>query len=310
MKKTADSVVLNGLAVFTAIVLSLVFVVTAFALPLYYSVAGLLHPKSITTLVQHVDYVEALRGSEEITQAMKEVGIDAGATNRIMQSDAVGGFLEDCAEKLTHIFSQEELALTEFNVEFLQSLLDEHLEEILTVVEDVTGKTFQKEELRGSIHKVLEENTETIDNMVADLAPVKEMVVTYSEVTELMKGSLQWQVTLMLALMEVALLGLIYVLRMKNYGGFVWLAVNTGIVGALLSVTALAMGSSLSGAIVAQVPDFMRGMLTKAMGGIHTTLVIGLAVCFGVMVLAIVACAVLRHRKRRRAAQIAPPAPM
>ena len=116
-------------------------------------------------------------------------------------------------------------------------------------------------------------------------------------------------VFLALALIEAALLGLIYVLRRKNYGGFVWLAVDAGIVGALLSLAALAVGSSLSGAIVAQVPDFMEGMLSAALGSIQSNLVIGLAVCFGVMVLAIVACAALRANGRR-ATQIAPPAPM
>jgi hypothetical protein len=155
----------------------------------------------------------------------------------------------------------------------------------------------------------LEDNTEAIDSMVADLEPIKEMTVTYSAATELVQGSLQWQIVLALALIEAALLGLIYVLRRKNYGGFVWLAVDAGIVGALLSLVALAVGSSLSGAIVAQVPDFMEGMLSAALGSIQSNLVIGLAVCFGVMVLAIVACAVLRAN-RRRATQIAPPAPM
>ena len=177
------------------------------------------------------------------------------------------------------------------------------------MVEDTTGKAFQKEELKTSLHRILEDNTEAIDSMVADLEPIKEMTVTYSAVTELVQGSLQWQIVLALALIEAALLGLIYVLRRKNYGGFVWLAVDAGIVGALLSLVALAVGSSLSGAIVAQVPDFMEGMLSAALGSIQSTLVIGLAVCLGVMALAIVACAVLRAN-RRRATQIAPSAPM
>ena len=309
MKKSAGSVFLNILSVFTALILSIIFIVTAFALPLYYSVAGMLHPKTITKLIQHVDYVEVLRESEEVTQAMKEVGIDAGASNRIIQSDAVGGLLEDCADKLVHIFSQEEVDLSEFNAEFLQSLIDKHMDELLVMVEDTTGKTFQKEELKTSLHRILEDNTEAIDSMVADLEPIKEMTVTYSAATELVQGSLQWQIVLALALIEAALLGLIYVLRRKNYGGFVWLAVDAGIVGALLSLAALAVGSSLSGAIVAQVPDFMEGMLSAALGSIQSNLVIGLAVCFGVMVLAIVACAALRANGRR-ATQIAPPAPM
>ena len=148
MKKSAGSVFLNILSVFTALILSIIFIVTAFALPLYYSVAGMLHPKTITKLIQHVDYVEVLRESEEVTQAMKEVGIDAGASNRIIQSDAVGGLLEDCADKLVHIFSQEEVDLSEFNAEFLQGLIDKHMDELLVMVEDTTGKAFQKEELK------------------------------------------------------------------------------------------------------------------------------------------------------------------
>ena len=66
MKSSAGSVILNILGVFVAFVLSIVFIVTAFAMPLYYSVAGMLRPQTITTVLQHVDYVEVLKESKEV----------------------------------------------------------------------------------------------------------------------------------------------------------------------------------------------------------------------------------------------------
>ena len=139
---------------------------------------------------------------------------------------------------------------------------------------------------------------------MAELAPIKETVVTYSTATELVQTTLKWQTILVLALLEALLLGLIYVVRLKNYGGFVWLAVDTGIVGGLLGAVTLVVSSDLATSIVARAPGFMKGMLSAAMGSIRTTLVIATAVCFGVMVLSIVACSLLRSHKRHRTAAI------
>jgi hypothetical protein len=304
MKSSAGSVILNILGVFVAFVLSIVFIVTAFAMPLYYSVAGMLRPQTITTVLQHVDYVEVLKESKEVKQSMEELGIDVEVSNKIMQSEAVGEVLEDCAEKLTDLFSREDADLSEFNAAYLKGLVDEHLDGVLTAVETATGETIPKDELKDVINTALTEKADAIDDAVAELAPIKETVVTYSTATELVQTTLKWQTILVLALLEALLLGLIYVVRLKNYGGFVWLAVDTGIVGGLLGAVTLVVSSDLATSIVARAPGFMKGMLSAAMGSIRTALVIATAVCFGVMVLSIVACSLLRSHKRRRTAAI------
>ena len=303
MKKSAGSVILNICGIFVAFVLSIVFIVTAFAMPLYYSVAGILRPQTITTVLQHVDYVQVLKESEEVRQSMAELGIDVEVSNEIMQSEEVGELLKDCTEKLTDLFFREDADLSEFNAAYLKELVDEHLDGVLTAVETATGEIVPRDELKGVINTARTEKADAIDDAVEGLAPLKETVVTYSTATELVQTTLKWQTILVLALFEALLLGLIYVVRLKNYGGFVWLAVDTGIVGGLLGAVTLVVSSELAASIVEKAPGFMKGMLSAAMGSIRTTLVIATAVCFGVMVLSIVACSLLRSHKRRKAAE-------
>ena len=58
MKKSKGSGFFNILGIFGSIILSIVFVVSAFLLPVYCSITGIMQPKTITTVVQNIDYVE------------------------------------------------------------------------------------------------------------------------------------------------------------------------------------------------------------------------------------------------------------
>ena len=61
MNRSAGAAVLNGLGIFVSVILSILFVLTAFVLPVYYAVAGMLQPKMLTSVIQNVDYVEILK---------------------------------------------------------------------------------------------------------------------------------------------------------------------------------------------------------------------------------------------------------
>ena len=60
MEKTGGSIFLKILKILATLLLTFIFIITAFVLPLYYSVAGIFTPKTVATVVQNIDYVEII----------------------------------------------------------------------------------------------------------------------------------------------------------------------------------------------------------------------------------------------------------
>lgn len=302
MKRSGGQIFLGILGGFASVILSIVFILVAFAIPVYYSVAGMLQPKTLTTVIQNIDYVEIIKESADVNQAIEDLGIDSKVTDEIIKSKEVGALLEDCAGKLTEVLGDSAADLSQLDTSFLQGLVDEHIDDILNVVEEKTEIPIVKEEIKTAVNQLIEENSDAIEETMLELEPVKQAIVTYDTVTETVQRTLKWQYALGLALVEALLLGLIYLMRKRNFGGFIWIAVDTGIVGILVSVMVAIIGSGLIEQIIADLPSFATGIVDSAVGTALTKLTIALVVCFAIMIASIVACVVLRVRAKKMAA--------
>ena len=302
MKRSGGQIFLGILGGFASVILSIVFILVAFAIPVYYSVAGILQPKTLTTVIQKIDYVEIIKESADVNQAIEDLGIDSKVTDEIIKSKEVGALLEDCAGKLTEVLGDSAADLSQLDTSFLQGLVDEHIDDILNVVEEKTEIPIVKEEIKTAVNRLIEENSDAIEETMLELEPVKQAIVTYDTVTETVQRTLKWQYALGLALVEALLLGLIYLMRKRNFGGFIWIAVDTGIVGILVSVMVAIIGSGLIEQIIADLPSFATGIVDSAVGTALTKLTIALVVCFAIMIASIVACVVLRVRAKKMAA--------
>lgn len=301
MKRSGGQIFLGILGGFASVILSIVFILVAFALPVYYSVAGMLQPKTLTTVIQNIDYVEIIKESADVNQAIEDLGIDSKVTDEIIKSKEVGALLEDCAGKLTEVLGDSAADLSQLDTSFLQGLVDEHIDDILNVVEEKTEIPIVKEEIKTAVNQLIEENSDAIEETMLELEPVKQAIVTYDTVTETVQRTLKWQYALGFALVEALLLGLIYLMRKRNFGGFIWIAVDTGIVGILVSVMVAIIGSGLIEQIIADLPSFASGIVDSAVGTALTKLTIALVVCFAIMIASIVACVVLRVRAKKMA---------
>ena len=304
MNKSVGAILLNILGVFASIILSILFVLMSFILPVYYSVAGMLEPKTITTVIQNIDYVEIIKESAEVNKAMEDVGIDSEIADEIIKSNAVGGLLKDCADKLTSVLGDSSEDLSQLDAAFLQGLVDKHIDGILTVVEEKMETSIGKSEIKSGINQFIEENSEAIGQTFTELKPVKEAIVTYDTITKTVQYSLKWYYALGLAFVEILFLGLIYLMRKQNFGGFIWIAVDTGIVGVLVSAVVAVVSSGLIKEVIVDLPIFATGIIGSAIGAAVTKLTIALVVCFVIMVGSIVACVLLRARKKKMAAML------
>lgn len=301
MKRTGGQIFLNFLGVLASLILSIIFIVTAFVLPVYYSVAGMLQPKTITTVIQNIDYVEIIKESSDVNEAIGELGIDSKVTDEIIKSKEVGALLQDCAGKITEVLGDSAADLSQIDTAFLQGLVDEHIDGILNVVEEKLETPIAKEELKTEINKFVEENGVALQEAVQELEPVKQAIVSYETVTKTVQNTLKWYYALGLVLVLVVVLGLIYLMRKRNFGGFIWIAVDTGIVGLLVSGVVAVIGSGLMKELIADLPSFATGIVDSAIGAAETKLIIALVTCFVIMVASIVACVALRIRKKKMA---------
>ena len=100
-------------------------------------------------------------------------------------------------------------------------------------------------------------------------------------------------------LVEALLLGLMFLMRKYNFGGFIWIAVNTGIVGALVSGVALVLNSAIITDALTELPSFVNGLANSVKSNMATKLTVALVICFVLMVASIVACAVLRKQSKK-----------
>ena len=303
MESAGKSKAVNVLGVIGNVFLSILFVIVAFIVPIYYSIAGMLEPKSITTVIQKIDYVAVLQESEEVNQTFKEIGLDAKTTDELIKSKEVGAMLEDFSGEMTTVLSDPNADLDSVDAAFVNGFVDKHIDDIMKVVEKKAGSPVKKDNVKKELSKVIENKDAEIKETASSLRPIKEKITSFSTVTKTIQAISKWYYVLAICVLEILLLALIYFIRRKNFGGFVWIAVDVGIVGSLVSCVAAVVGSGLVKSIISQIPGFLGGMVASAAKLVATKLVIALVVCFVIMALSVAACIVLRTMKRKNAGE-------
>lgn len=290
---------LNILTVLGSIILSIVFVVTTFSLVLYYSVAGLLHPKTITTVIQNIDYVEVLKESKELNQSFNELGLDEKTKEAVIESDSFNELWDDVAVQFSDFITDSDTEASKLDTSALKDIFKKHTDEILVVVNENSDKQIDKNELSEKIDEVFENKSDVIEKTVSNLEPIKEMVVSYETTTKTVYNTLKWYYILGFCLIEIIFLVLIYIMRRKNYGGFIWISVDTGVTGLLLSVVAIIIGSGLISKVLSNLPSVASIFVDSAINYILTNFIIALIICFAVMTASIVACVLFKRKKNQ-----------
>lgn len=298
MENSKSSAFLDGLFGFFSFILSFVFVVTAFVLMLAYSISGILQPKAVAKIIQNVDYVEVIKESDDMNKIFEEMDMDAETVDEIIKSDAGKSLVKDFSDKTTTIILDDDSDLNDIDDRFFKDIVDDHIDDLLVIAEEQKGSSVEKEKLKDALHEAIDKNSESIDGLIKSLEPIKT-----SGAVKVVKVFYLWNYALLAWVVEGAILALIYLMKKKNYSGFIWIAVNTGIVGALTTAVALIAGSKLVSNLLSDMPNFIYGIAISAKNKVVTNLIIGLSVCFAVMIASIIACVLLRAREKKIATQ-------
>lgn len=298
MEKSGGKNFLNIVKILLSIFLSGLFVIIAFIFPVYYAVAGIVKPNNIAKVVQNIDYVEILKESEEFNAAMDELGLETDTVDEIIKSDAVGGFLEGFADIVTDTVMGD--SAEAFSIEHIKELANDHIDEITVVLEEQLDKPIKTEEVQNILNGMLDDNADKIESTVANFSSDNPMASVYRTVQK----SLTLPVIIIVTLIEIVILGLIYLLRAKKFGGFIWLAVDSGIVMLMLAVVAIIMNSGLFSVVMAEMSIALSNIAASALGVITGKLLIAIAVLFVIVAASITAFILLRKNAKRKLATV------
>ncbi len=286
MAKSGTKTFVMVLKILLSIFLSSIFVITAFVLPIYYSVAGIFTPKTVTTVVQNIDFVEIIKDSEEFNTVIEDLGIDKNAVNKIVQSDEFGNFLESCTGTVMDAIINDPHKLESFDVGVLQDIVNNHVDDITAVLQEEINGSIKKEDVQSTMHKFLEENSDQIKENILYLAPSNEKSHPAYKIMSFIQTTLKLPVILLAILFEVLLLGLIYLLNKNKFGGFIWTTVNSAILLILLTlVFALFKSNFITNAFIS-APNIWGNVATTMLGTVTAKLLIAIIV----LLLLITAC--------------------
>lgn len=283
----------KAVGVITAILatfLSIFFVIFTLAAVLTGTVASLVKPANVVQVVQNIDYTQILLEDESVSAMIEELDIDPQVVNEFMQSKAVAEIVGVYAESISAALTGKEIP-EGLTVDKLLAIADEHLDEIVDIVQDVYPMEITKEEVSTQLKTLISDNAESI---VASLPTAQELSTQIIEVesmpyVQMLFGS---TVTTVLAIVAAVLAALIYACRFRRFGGMLWIGIDSIVAAAFVGLFCVATGvvKSMLAGMAGSAGVAVESGITVFSGG----LTIALLVLLAVGVVLIVGCILLR----------------
>ena len=289
------------LKILFSIFLSFIFITTAFVLPIYYSVAGIFTPKTVSTVVQNIDFAEMINDSEKFNNAIKEFGIEKELVNEIMQSNEFGAFLESCTSTVMDAVFNNPESLNSFDPAVLKDIIDNHAADITNVLQEKLNLSIKKEDVQSTMHKLLENNSDQIKESIASLAPDVEGPNHAYKILSFIQTTLKLPVILLCILFEALLLDLIYLLNKNKFGGFIWIIVNSVITALLLTAVFIIFKSNFITNAFISAPNILGNITTIMLGTVTAKLLIAIIVLGLIATAAITAFILLKKHAAKKA---------
>ncbi len=280
----------NVITAILAVLLSIAFFVTALGAVVFHMLSSFTKADRITAILESIDYSSMLPDTDDLQAVLGEIPVDNQIVNEIMGSRAVEDLVDQYTEDFSAVLNGEEAV--GLNSEDIMAILDENMDEIVTIVQENTDLEIQEEVLRDEITKAVEENVPT----VLESLPKPEEVLQEldPELMKTVKTVVDPKISLILLGISLVLAALIYACRWPRFGGFIWVGVDCAItavpVGILLGVFNLAKSM-----ILGLIP-LDASLVNAAIAVLNQSLFLGLGVLLGGAVLFIILGAVLRNR--------------
>lgn len=313
----------NVMGCIGASLFSIVLVILAISFPLYRSVISFAQPKTLTKVIQNIDYQALLPSAEELQESLGADWIEPEVIETIMKSDAMGRIVELYSTDMlnTALQTGEKAQLT---ADALKEIVDEEMDSLVESIlpyipEDVE---LSEEQLIEEIKTVVSENTDQILELLPTLeettdteqpaarsrAAVSEEddgdVYMEEEVGDDMVELLTAIRTLLAPQITVTFIGLlvffallIFFCRFNHtFSGLLWLGVDSAIVSLFVALLAFASGNLPVSFLPEEVAPIVRPMVTI----LTEKLTVSAIVYFAVAILLIAGYIVIRRARKAK----------
>lgn len=206
------------------VVLNLILIVSAVAVPFYYSIVGLTEPKNIATVVQNVDYVEVIEKSSAFKKEIKKLGIDNEKADKIMKSKETGELIEIYADEAKEILLDVPDSRV-FDGALVKELVNQNMAKFINLAEINTNHNLSEHKIKKSVESFLEDNEEELE----EIAPVLEKTrVTIKEIqsSTLIERTLSTEFLVILIILGVLFVSAICIIKRQNFNGILMIGID------------------------------------------------------------------------------------
>lgn len=289
MKKRHPAI--NALTAILAVLLSVVLILLLPVTAVYGIVLNTITPQSISQIVQTsvTDFVESpdfeqmILDNDAVQSNIEELGITTEAVSQLMQSEAAGKVIDLLSADFSNALNgSDEVNLTP---EALLTIVKEHADELADIAVEMADEPLDKTKIRQQIIDTVERDAEQFTAIMPDVESLRNDITddgTAARILALLNTAYLWAaygVCLVVAL-------LIYACRYYRFGGFLWLGVDSLLVGGLLGGISMGMTRVAVTLLPADMGN-LKGIVLSVMDRVSHSFLIQALIHVGVAVLLI-----------------------
>lgn len=296
--------VLRVLGSVFCLILSLVFVIAAVAVPFYYSITALTTPKTVAEVVQNVDYKTVVEQSPAIKSTLETYGIDSTAADNFIKSAEVGELIEVYADEATEIL----LNIPDdrmFDIPLIKEIVDENIDDVIALAEESTGLPLSEENIKKNVDTFIEKNEQQIEEVIPVIEETRVVVKTIKASTVIQK-TLTLEFAIYMILAAVLIFALICII--KRTKGFLWLGIDFTVISIILALVVVFSRSDVVNMMALKLSHFETEIIESAISICTDKVIIALcgAAVFAVMFLMFFVVVKLVKRKYQNKTEVDP----
>jgi len=245
---------------FFCVILSAVFIILAVMIPFYYSITGLTVPKTVTEVVQGVDYKTVIEKTPAIKSALKKSKVTTTTVEKFMKSPQASELIEVYADEATEILLDIPKDRM-FDVELIKEIAEEHVDDFVKIAEEKTGKNYSEKKIKKNVDTFIEKNEEQIEKSIPVIETTRKVVKTIHE-SNVIEQRISLKTILILSAVTCVILLCIFIT--KRFRGCIWMGINCLIASVLLAALLVFSQSNLISMLALKLSSFNVEIIESA----------------------------------------------
>lgn len=278
---------------FLYLLLNLFLILICILVPFYYSVIALTKPRTVTTVIQNIDYKALVKKTPTVEKALESCGIDYKKADEIMKSKEAGELIEVYADETTEIL----LSLPEnrkIHTSHIKNMINDNIGDFLKVAEETTDIEFDEKEVETAVNEYVEENEGELKAFVPVLEQIRT-VVKQIKMSQIVARTLSLPFVIAFTAVILGIALIIILIKRRKLKGVLFLGVDFAVISLALGLSVFFCRSSFVTALALEMSDFGVSIIESAVS-VCTDGIITAAIISAVLaVLAIMLFGALRY---------------